>query len=67
MRLVDVFMSIPELIFPLAIAAVLGPSFSNIIMALAVVLWAKYARIMRAQIIRVKQNDYVDAAASSAT
>jgi peptide/nickel transport system permease protein len=62
MRLVDVFLSIPELIFALAIAAVLGPSFGNIILALAVVFWVKYARIMRAQIIRVKQNDYIDAA-----
>ena len=35
MRVVDVFLSIPELIFALAIAAVLGPSFGNIILALA--------------------------------
>ncbi len=50
MRIVDVFLSIPELIFALAIAAVLGPSFTNIILALVVVFWVKYARIMRAQI-----------------
>ena len=62
MRIVDVFLSIPELIFALAIAAVLGPSFTNIILALSMVLWVKYARIMRAQVIQVKQNDYVDAA-----
>jgi peptide/nickel transport system permease protein len=62
MRTVDVFLSIPELIFALAIAAVLGPSFGNIILALAVVFWVKYARIMRAQVIHVKQNEYVDAA-----
>ncbi len=62
MRLVDVFLSIPELIFALAIAAVLGPAFRNIILALAVVFWVKYARIMRGQVITVKQNDYVDAA-----
>jgi peptide/nickel transport system permease protein len=62
MRIVDVFLSIPELIFALAIAAVLGPSFTNIVLALAVTFWVKYARIMRAQIMRVKQNDYVDAA-----
>lgn len=62
MRLVDVFLSIPELIFALAIAAVLGPSFGNIILALAVVFWVKYARIIRGQIIAVKQNEYVDAA-----
>lgn len=62
MRVVDIFLSIPELIFALAIAAVLGPSFANIIFALSVVFWVKYARIIRGQIIHVKQNDYVDAA-----
>ena len=62
MRIVDVFLSIPELIFALAIAAILGPSFTNIILALVVVFWVKYARIMRAQVIRIKQRDYVDAA-----
>ncbi len=62
MRIVDVFLSIPELIFALAIAAVLGPSFRNIVLALAVVFWVKYARIMRAQVIHVKENEYVDAA-----
>ena len=62
MRVVDVFLSIPELIFALAIAAVLGPSFRNIILALAAVFWVKYARIIRGQVIHVKQNDYVDAA-----
>ena len=39
MRVVDVFLSIPELIFALAIAAILGPSFTNIILALVVVFW----------------------------
>jgi peptide/nickel transport system permease protein len=62
MRLVDVFLSIPELIFALAIAAVLGPSFANIILALAAVFWVKYARIIRGQVIHIKQNEYVDAA-----
>jgi peptide/nickel transport system permease protein len=62
MRLVDVFLSIPELIFALAIAAVLGPSFRNIILALAAVFWVKYARIIRGQVIHVKHNEYVDAA-----
>ena len=62
MRLVDVFLSIPELIFALAIAAVLGPSFTYIIIALSMVIWVKYARIMRAQVLQIKQNEYVDAA-----
>jgi peptide/nickel transport system permease protein len=64
MRIVDVFMSVPELIFPLAIAAVLGPSFGNIIIALAAVLWAKYARLIRAQILRVREANYVEAASA---
>lgn len=62
MRVVDIFLSIPELIFALAIAAVLGPSFGNIILALAAVFWVKYARIIRGQVIHIKQNEYVDAA-----
>ncbi len=62
MRIVDVFLAIPELIFALAIAAVLGPSFANIIFALSVVFWVKYARIIRGQIIHVKHNEYVDSA-----
>jgi peptide/nickel transport system permease protein len=62
MRFVDVLLAIPELIFALAIAAVLGPSFGNIIFALTVVFWVKYARIIRGQIIHVKHNEYVDSA-----
>ncbi len=62
MRLVDVFLSIPELIFALAIAAILGPSFTNIIIALSVVFWVKFARIMRAQVLLTKQAGYIDAA-----
>lgn len=62
MRIVDIFLSIPELIFALAIAAVLGPAFSNIILALAAVFWVKYARIVRGEIITVKQAEYVASA-----
>jgi peptide/nickel transport system permease protein len=62
MRLVDMFLAIPELILALAIAAVLGPSFGNIILALAVVGWTDYARVVRGEIIHTKQNEYVDAA-----
>lgn len=61
MRVVDIFLSVPELIFPLAIAAILGPSFVNIVVALAVIMWARYARIIRGQILQVREEDYVDA------
>ena len=62
MRTVDVFLAVPELILALAIAAVLGPSFRNIIIAITVLGWPKYARIMRGQILHIRQNEYVDAA-----
>lgn len=62
MRVVDIFLSIPELIFPLAIASILGPSFINIVVALAVIMWARYARIIRSQILLVREEEYVDAA-----
>jgi len=62
MRFVDIFLAIPEMILALAIAAVLGPSFRNIILAIALLGWPKYARIVRGQIIHLKQNEYVDAA-----
>src|SRR3970040_2506330 len=62
MRVGDVVLSIPTLVFPLAIAAVLGPSFANIVVALAVIMWARYARIIRSQILQVREEDYVDAA-----
>lgn len=62
MRVVDVFLAVPELILALAIAAMLGPSFRNIIIAIAVLGWPRYARIIRGQIIHTRKNEYVDAA-----
>lgn len=62
MRITDVALAVPELILALAIAAVLGPSFRNIIIAISILGWPKYARITRGQVIHLKQNEYVDAA-----
>jgi peptide/nickel transport system permease protein len=62
MRIVDVFLAVPELILALAIAAILGPSFRNIILAISILGWPKYARIIRGQILHIRQNEYVDAA-----
>jgi peptide/nickel transport system permease protein len=62
MRFVDVALAVPELILALAIASVLGPSFRNIIIAISVLGWPKYARIVRGQILHLKENEYVDAA-----
>lgn len=62
MRIVDVVLAIPDLIMALAIAAALGPSFQNIILAMVALSWPRYARIIRGQIIHIKGNEYVDAA-----
>jgi len=62
MRIVDVVMTVPELILALAVVAVLGPSFENIILSLAVVGWADYARVVRAEIMTARLNEYVEAA-----
>ena len=62
MRLVDLFMSVPELILALAIAGVLGPSFRNIVLALIITGWTDYARLIRGEILHVKQLEYVDSA-----
>jgi peptide/nickel transport system permease protein len=62
MRLVDLFMSVPELILALAIAGVLGPSFKNIVLALIITGWTDYARLIRGEILHVKQLEYVDSA-----
>lgn len=62
MRVTDVFLAVPDLIMALAIAALLGPSFTNIIIAITVLGWCRYARIIRAQILHTKENEYVDAA-----
>jgi len=62
MRIVDVALAVPELVMALAIAAVLGPSFRNIIFAISILGWPKYARIIRGQILHVRENEYVDAA-----
>jgi peptide/nickel transport system permease protein len=62
MRFVDIFLAVPEMVLALAIAAILGPSFRNIILAIALLGWPKYARIVRGQIMHLKKNEYVDAA-----
>ncbi|MEM2991313.1 MAG: ABC transporter permease [Halobacteria archaeon] len=59
MRIGDIFLSIPSLILALAITASLGPSLSNVMIAIGIAWWPLYARLMRAQVLGVKQNQYV--------
>lgn len=62
MRLADITMAFPSIVLALAIAAVLGPSLTNALIAMILVWWPEYARLMRGQVLSVKNNEYVIAA-----
>lgn len=62
MRITEVFMAFPTIILAMAIASALGPSLVNAILAMVVVWWPSYARVVRGLVLSVKANDYVQAA-----
>lgn len=59
MRIADIFLSFPSLVLALAIAAALGPDLTSAIIAIAVVLWPRYARIVRGQVLMIKEQGFV--------
>lgn len=63
MRLADTLMAFPGIIFAIAVAGMLGPGLLHTVVALAVVWWAKYARMVRSMVLQHKQKEYVTAAA----
>ncbi|MBX5465352.1 MAG: ABC transporter permease [Clostridia bacterium] len=64
MRFTDMFLAFPSLILAMAIAAVLGPSLPNTLVAIAAVQWPAYARLMRGQVLALREALYVEAARS---
>ncbi len=64
MRVTDIFLAFPGIVLALAIAAALGPSITNGVIAIAAIWWPTYARLVRGQVLALKNNDYVDAARS---
>jgi peptide/nickel transport system permease protein len=62
MRVVDMVLAFPSLILAMAIAAALGPSIQNSMLALLVVWWPPYARLARGQVLGLKNRDFVVAA-----
>lgn len=62
MRISDVCLAFPGLVFAMAIAAILGGGIQNAIIALAVVSWPKYSRIARGQTLALKEEPYIHAA-----
>jgi peptide/nickel transport system permease protein len=58
-RIIDIFLSFPGIVFALTIMGFLGSGVINLILALSIVHWAKYARLMRGQVLSIKENEYV--------
>ena len=63
-RFTDMFLAFPALVLAIAIAATLGRSLTNTMIALATVFWPWYARLVRGQVLAVRERDYVDAGRS---
>jgi peptide/nickel transport system permease protein len=61
-RVMDVLMAFPGLLLAIALVAVLGPSLTNVVLALATIGWVGYARLVRGQVLRTREFDYVTAA-----
>jgi peptide/nickel transport system permease protein len=59
MRIADIQMSIPSLALALVMAAVLGPGFSTVVIVIVITYWTWYARIIRGEVLSLKERDYV--------
>jgi peptide/nickel transport system permease protein len=64
-RAIDVLLAFPGLLLAIAIVAVLGPSLVNVVLALTIIGWVGYARLVRGQALRVRELEYVAAARAS--
>ena len=59
MRITDATMSFPVILLALILAVTIGPSFVNVVVAIAVVLWARYARVIRGQVLTLMELDFI--------
>jgi peptide/nickel transport system permease protein len=62
MRMVDILLAFPGIIFALAIVGALGPGLLNVMIALAIVGWTGYARVVRGVVLSVKEKEFVESA-----
>jgi peptide/nickel transport system permease protein len=65
MRLADVTLSFPPILLAMAVTASLGPGLRNAAIAMIIVWWPVYARLMRAQVLAMREREHVDAAVTS--
>jgi peptide/nickel transport system permease protein len=61
-RVIDVLMAFPGILLAIALVAVLGPSLTNVVLALSVIGWVGYARLVRGQALRARELEFVQAA-----
>jgi peptide/nickel transport system permease protein len=61
-RIIDVFLAFPGILLAIALAGIMGPGLDNLIIALSAVGWVGYARLVRAQVLSLKQREHVQAA-----
>jgi peptide/nickel transport system permease protein len=61
-RIIDILLAFPGLLLAIALVAVLGPSLANVLLALTVIGWVGYARLVRGQVLRAREFEYVQAA-----
>jgi peptide/nickel transport system permease protein len=59
MRVTDAWLAIPALTFAIFLAAIVGPSETNIIIILALVYWTRYARVIRGEVLSLKEREFV--------
>lgn len=62
MRLCDILLAFPGILLAIALVAVLGPSITNVILALSIIGWVGYARLVRGQVLKVREMEFVTAA-----
>jgi peptide/nickel transport system permease protein len=61
-RLIDILLAFPGLLLAIALVAVLGPSLTNVVFALSLIGWVGYARLVRGQVLRARELEFVQAA-----
>lgn len=65
MRIADMMVAFPGMVFAIAIAGILGASVKNAVIAVSLVSWTKYARLARSLVLKIRNRDYVAAAVVS--
>ena len=62
MRALDIFMSVPDILFTMAVVYALGANFINLMVALTLTFFTNYVRLVRSQVLTLSEQDYVEAA-----